>query len=80
MDIYYWSSERSTGEVDFVIQYNEKIHPVEVKAEENLQAKSIKAFYQKYPNTKAIRSSMSDYREEDWLTNLPLYAIFTLAG
>lgn len=80
MDIYYWSSERSTGEVDFVIQYNGNIYPVEVKAEENLQAKSIRAFYQKYPNTKAIRSSMSDYREEDWLTNLPLYAVFTIAG
>lgn len=80
IDIYYWSSEKSAGEIDFVIQYNDNIFPVEVKAEENLQAKSLKSFYQKYPDTRAIRSSMSDYREETWMTNIPLYAIFTLKG
>lgn len=76
--IYYWSATNSSGEVDFVIQRSGNIYPVEVKAEENLQAKSLKSFYQKYPNTKAIRTSMSDYREENWLTNLPLYAVNNL--
>ena len=79
IDIYYWSAERSSGEIDFLIQYKGNIYPVEVKAGENLQAKSLKAFKKKYPETLAIRSSMSDYREEEWLTNLPLYAVFTLA-
>ena len=79
MVIYYWSSEKSLGEVDFVLQYNGIIYPVEVKAEENLQAKSLKSFKQKYPNTYAIRTSMSDYRKEDWLTNIPLYSIFAMA-
>ena len=51
------------------------IIPIEVKAEENLQAKSLKVFSEKYKPEYAIRTSMSDYRQEDWLINLPLYAI-----
>jgi predicted AAA+ superfamily ATPase len=73
--IYYWSAERSIAEIDFLIQYSGEVIPIEVKAEENLQAKSLKAFCQKYSPQTAIRTSMSDYRKEDWLTNLPLYAI-----
>ena len=80
MAIYYWSSKKSSGEVDFVLQYNGNIYPVEVKAEENVQAKSLKSFKQKYPNTKAIRTSMSDYRDDAWLTNLPLFAIQSLTA
>jgi len=80
LDIYYWSSERSSGEVDFVVQYDDRIYPIEVKAEENLQAKSLKAFFQKYPNTNAIRTSMSDFRKEEWLTNLPLFSIFAITA
>ena len=76
--IYYWSAERSTAEIDFLVQYSGKVIPIEVKAEENLQAKSLKTFCQKYPPQKAIRTSMSDYRKEDWLTNLPLYTISEL--
>ena len=72
------SASRSTAEIDFVAQYFGKVSPIEVKAEENLQAKSLKSFYQKYPDTKAIRTSMSDYREEEWMVNLPLYAIQVL--
>lgn len=80
MAIYYWSSEKSSGEIDFILQLGGNIFPVEVKSEENLQAKSLKAFYQKYPNTIAVRTSMSDYRKEDWITNIPLYSIFALAS
>ncbi len=76
--VYYWSASKSLAEVDFVVQSSGNIYSIEVKAEENLQAKSLKSFYQKYPNTKAIRTSMSDYREESWLCNLPLYAIQVL--
>lgn len=74
-DIFYWSSETAKAEVDFVIQNNGKIIPVEVKAKENLQAKSIKSFHQKYNPESSVRTSMSDYRKESWLTNIPLYAI-----
>ncbi|MDO8928960.1 MAG: ATP-binding protein [Bacteroidota bacterium] len=76
--IYYWSAERSTAEIDFLVQYSGEVIPIEVKAEENLQAKSLKTFCQKYSPKTAIRTSMSDYRKEDWLTNLPLYAISEL--
>ena len=76
--LYYWSAERSAAEIDFVVQYSGTIFPVEVKAEENLQAKSLKTFYQKYTHTKAIRTSMSDFRIDNWLKNLPLYAIHKL--
>jgi len=73
--IYYWSSEKSSGEIDFIVQANGEVIPVEVKAEENLQAKSLKSFRDKYNPKLSIRTSMSDYREQDWLTNIPLYAI-----
>lgn len=75
LTICYWSADRSTSEIDFVIQYSGKIIPVEVKAEENLKAKSLKVFYQKFSPQTAIRTSMSDFRQDDWLTNIPLYAI-----
>lgn len=75
LSIYYWSSEKSDGEIDFLVQCRNKLIPIEVKAAENLQAKSLRFFVQKYHPDIAVRTSMSDYREEEWLTNLPLYAI-----
>jgi len=74
ISVYYWSAERSAAEVDFVIQHEGLIIPLEVKAEENLKAKSLKVFIEKFNPGKAVRLSMSDYREQDWLINLPLYA------
>lgn len=75
LSVYYWANEKSTAEIDFMIQHGEKIIPLEVKAEENLQAKSLKSFQQQYKPAISIRTSMSDYRIDDWLTNLPLYAV-----
>jgi len=76
--IYYWSAERSSAEIDFMVQYNSLIVPIEVKAEENLQAKSLKVYVEKFKPKLAVRTSMSDFRKQDWLTNLPLYAISEL--
>lgn len=73
--IYYYTNDNSTCEVDFVLDTGEQIIPVEVKAEVNLRAKSLKTFVEKYKPDKAVRTSMSDYKEEDWLVNIPLYAI-----
>ena len=75
ISIFYWSAEKSKAEIDFIIQNENKIIPIEVKAEENLQAKSLKAFYEKYSNKNCIRTSMSDYREQEWIKNIPLYFI-----
>jgi predicted AAA+ superfamily ATPase len=75
--IYYWSPENARTEIDFLLQIKGKIIPLEVKAAENLQAKSLRLFYQKYQPELSIRTSLSDYRKEEWMTNLPLYAIST---
>lgn len=74
-DVHYWTSESSRAEVDFVVQYDGRVFPIEVKAEENLKAKSLRVYSEKFQPEIAIRSSMSDFRKEDWLINLPLYAI-----
>ena len=70
---YYWSAENSRGEVDFLVQSAGAVYAIEVKAEENLRAKSLRSFKEKYPEVQARRFSLSDYREQDWLTNVPLY-------
>ncbi len=72
---YYFSSENSTAEIDFIIQKEDKIIPIEVKAAENLKAKSLKIYHEKNQNPISIRTSLSDYRKDDWLTNIPLYAV-----
>lgn len=72
---FYWSAENSTGEIDFLVQDGGKIYPIEVKAEENLKAKSLRAFASKYDGVHARRFSMSGYRDQDWMRNVPLYAI-----
>ncbi len=72
--IFYWSADNSRGEIDFLIQKDNRIIPIEVKAEENLKAKSLSAFVARYPSLHAVRLSMSDYREQDWMINVPLYA------
>jgi len=71
---FYWASS-GQAEVDFVFKYESDIFPLEVKAEENLQSKSLKVYNEKYKPTVALRTSMRDYRRESWLLNVPLYAI-----
>ncbi|WP_337486857.1 ATP-binding protein [Prevotella sp.] len=78
LSIYYWSAENSRGEIDFLLQDEEMIIPIEVKAEENLQAKSLKVFVERNTGLKGMRLSMSPYREQDWLVNYPLYSINAL--
>lgn len=75
---YYYSGEKSTYEVDFLIQKGRNIVPIEVKAEENLRAQSLKFYYEKFQPQYVVRTSMADYRNQEWLINLPLYAISNL--
>jgi len=72
---YYWAAIKGSAEIDFIFQSGSNIIPLEVKAAENLQAKSLKSYCQKYEPRYAIRTSMSNYRQEKWLTNVPLYAV-----
>lgn len=74
-NLNYWTASNATAEIDFVIQSENEIVPIEVKAEENLKAKSLKTYIEKYEPKKALRCSMSKYREDIWLTNIPLYGI-----
>ncbi len=75
LDVFYWSSDTGTSELDFITQIGKDNVPIEVKASENLQAKSLKSFVQKYETKFNVRTSMSDYRNDDWITNIPLYCI-----
>jgi predicted AAA+ superfamily ATPase len=72
---YYWSAENSSGEIDFLVQDGSGVFATEVKAEENLRSKSLRAFKDAHPEVKAVRFSLSGYREQEWMRNVPLYAI-----
>jgi hypothetical protein len=75
LDVYYYTNDRGSCEIDFVVDTGEQIMPVEVKAEVNLKAKSLKTYQEKFKPEISVRTSMSDYKKEEWLVNLPLYAI-----
>lgn len=74
VDTYYWTNDRGSAEVNFLIDTGSELVPIEVKAETNLKAKSLKTYCEKYQPKTAIRTSMTDYKQEDWLLNLPLWA------
>ncbi|MDE4031406.1 ATP-binding protein [Glaesserella parasuis] len=73
--VFYWATEKGTAEVDFVVQQKQAVIPIEVKAEENLKAKSLKVYVEQFQPEHAFRFSMADYREQDWMVNVPLYSI-----
>jgi len=78
--LYYWSAEKSSGEIDFLLQSQGNVYPIEVKASENLRSKSLASFCQKYDLQTGIRLSLSGYRDEGWMRNIPLYATGGLSG
>ena len=78
LSIYYWSADNSRGEIDFLVQSGNDIIPIEVKAEENLQAKSLRLFVARNQGMHGMRLSMSPYREQDWMTNYPLYSVLAV--
>ena len=75
LNVFYWSSEKGIAEIDFIVQIGKNNVPIEVKSNENLQAKSLKSFVEKYNTKINIRTSMANFRVEEWLTNIPLYSI-----
>ncbi len=77
--LYYYTNDRGSCEIDFVIDTGEQAVPVEVKAETNLKAKSLKMYYEKFKPEISVRTSMADYKKEEWLLNLPLYAVGSAA-
>lgn len=75
LGVYYYTNDRGSCEIDFVIDTGEQVVPVEVKAEVNLRAKSLRIFHEKFAPTSSVRASMADYKREEWLINIPLYAL-----
>ena len=75
LGVYYYTNDRGSCEVDFILDTGEQIVPVEVKAETNLKAKSLKTYREKYAPALSVRTSMAEYKKEEWLVNLPQYAI-----
>jgi predicted AAA+ superfamily ATPase len=73
--IYYWANDTGSAEVDFLLEFENKILPIEVKASENLQSKSLKTFSSKYPDIHCFRTSLSNFRNENWMTNIPLFGV-----
>jgi predicted AAA+ superfamily ATPase len=74
--VFYYSNDAKL-EIDFLIQQGSEIIPIESKSEENLRSKSLSTFVASHPGIRGLRFSMSDYREQDWMTNVPLYALST---
>ena len=80
LGIYYYTNDRGSCEIDFVVDTGEQIVPIEVKAETNLRAKSLKTYRERFEPELSVRTSMADYKKADWLLNLPLYAIENIAA
>lgn len=72
--IYYYSSNDSLSEIDFLVQSRARIVPIEVKAEVNVKSKSLSAFIQKHPDLTGLRLSLLPFQTQDWMENRPLYA------
>lgn len=73
--LYYYTNEKSCAEIEFLVEYQGKIIPIEVKAGINLKAKSLKTYIEKFNPEKALRFSLADYKKSDLLTDIPLYAV-----
>lgn len=77
---YYWSPEGGTSEVDFVVQKDDQVVPIEVKSGLNVRSRSLRVYYDKYQPTLCIRTSMADYESQSWMTNIPLYSFLQWLG
>lgn len=77
---FYWSADNSRGEIDFLVQMGGVPYAIEVKAEENLKAKSLRAFCERHEDVRGRRFSLSGFRDEGWMENVPLYAVGRLDG
>lgn len=75
LDVYYWTNDRGMAEIDFVIDTGENVIPIEVKAEKNVKAKSLKSYYNKFHPDISVRTTMLDYKKDDWIINIPLWGI-----
>ena len=73
--LYYWTNNSTPAEIDFAIQKEGKAYPIEVKASRNVRGKSIAQYINNNPGLTGLRFSLLDFKEQDWITNIPLYEI-----
>lgn len=75
LNLYYWSNDSTPSEIEFVIQYGGHATPVEVKSGTNVKGKSIARYVRNNPEIKGLRFSLLPYKQQEWLTNIPLYSV-----
>lgn len=75
---YYYGTDKGSFEQDFLVQKGKDIVPIEVKAEGNIRSQSLKAYYEKFHPNEAVRFSALKYKKQDWMVNIPLYAVCNL--
>lgn len=75
---YYYGTGKATFEQDFLIQKGKNIIPIEVKAETNIHSQSLRAYCDKYHPERAVRFSALKYMNQEWMENIPLYAVCNL--
>lgn len=80
INAYYWSNSSTPAEIDFMVQWGSRIIPVEVKAEVNVRARSLRQFVSDHPELKGLRISMKGYADQEWMENIPLVGISTYFG
>ena len=77
---YYWSNSKTPSEIDFIIQKDSRVIPIEVKAEENVRARSLSQFVKDNAGLKGLRISMKGYVDQGWMENIPLVGIGAYLG
>ena len=75
LPIHYYATNDSQMEIDFIVQAEQRILPIEVKAEANVHSKSLRTFIEKNPDLKGVRFSTLPYKDQDWMENVPLYNV-----
>jgi predicted AAA+ superfamily ATPase len=78
MTPYYWSNDKTPAEIDFILQHEGRVVPIEVKAETNVRSKSLAQFIKNNEGLKGMRFSMRGYIDQEWMENIPLYGIGAL--
>lgn len=74
---FYWNPEMGISEVDFVIQRDNQFIPNEVKLNENLKSRSLNSYYERYKPDTCIKTSLSSYKKQEWMENIPLYSLLS---
>ncbi len=76
-DLFYWESD-GTAEIDFVVRLDNSVIPIEVKSADNVRARSLRVFENKYSPAYSIRISSKNFGFENNIKSIPLYAVFCL--